>query len=67
MKSIIGITVFLLVINVLVMILLTIDAVLAIQNLVSALNMIKDGLTITGIVAIMILAIVEIKNRGQSG
>jgi hypothetical protein len=66
MKSIIGIAVFLLVINVLIMMLLTIDAVLANQNLVSILNMIKEGLTITGIVAIIVLAIVEIKNRGQA-
>ena len=63
MKSIIGIAGFLLVINVLIRVLLTLDQVIANENLVSILNMVRDGLTITGIVAIMVVAVVAIRDK----
>jgi arginine exporter protein ArgO len=67
MKTITGIAAFLLIINVLISILLRMDAVLSVQNLVSILEMLRDGITITGIVAIMVVAVVAIRDSGQQG
>ena len=63
MKSIISIAAFVLIVSVLIRVLLTLDAVIALENLVAALEMVRDGVTIVGLVAILVVAVIAIRDN----